>query len=160
MNKPAVIVQITGMAPLSATVYEKERLRCNACQKVFTAPSPPDVPASKYDERSASMIALLKYGCGLPFNRIERLERELGIPLPAGTQWELVKEAAGLLQPVYQELIRQAAQGSVIHNDDTRIKILDPRPRVEDEESAPGAKKKSGRGDIPRGSWLLATAIV
>lgn len=34
---PATLVRITGMAPLSAIVYEKERLRCNACGEVFTA---------------------------------------------------------------------------------------------------------------------------
>ncbi len=37
---------------------------------------------------------------------------------------ELVKQAAGLLQPVLHELIRQAAQGSVMHNDDTGMRIL------------------------------------
>jgi len=33
------------------------------------------------------MIALLKYACGLPFHRIEKLQKNLGIPLPAATQW-------------------------------------------------------------------------
>ena len=40
------------------------------------------------------MIALLKYGSGVPFNRLERLEEQLGIPLPAATQWELMEAAA------------------------------------------------------------------
>lgn len=47
------------------------------------------------------------------------------IPLPAGTQWGLVQESSVLLLPLYQELIRQAAQGTVLHNDDTTIKILE-----------------------------------
>jgi transposase len=41
----------------------------------------------KYDETTAAMIALLKYGSGMPFYRLEKLERLLGIPLPASTQW-------------------------------------------------------------------------
>ncbi len=122
---PAVLVRVTGMAPLSATVYELQRLRCNLCGQVFTAQAPQDVGQDKYDETAAAMIGLLKYGCGLPFNRLQRLEDSLGIPMPAGTQWEVVARAADLLQPAHDELIRQAAQGEVIHNDDTTAKILD-----------------------------------
>src|SRR5947199_2460539 len=65
------------------------------------------------------MIALLKYGSGLPFHRLERLQGCLGIPLPAATQWEIVKEITGVLKPAYQELIRQAAQGEVVYNDES-----------------------------------------
>lgn len=50
---------------------------------------------TKYDESAAGMIALLKYGCGLPFHRIQRLEQALAIPLPATTQWDVVQPAAG-----------------------------------------------------------------
>jgi len=28
------------------------------------------------------MVGLLKYGAGLPFNRIEKLQSSMGIPLP------------------------------------------------------------------------------
>jgi hypothetical protein len=34
----------------------------------------------------------------------------MGIPLPAATQWEVVAEAAELIKPALDELIRQAAQ--------------------------------------------------
>jgi hypothetical protein len=70
------------------------------------------------------MIALLKYGTGMPFNRMERLEGQLGMPLPAATQWELMEAAAKLIKPVLDELIRQAAQGGVMHNDDTSMRVL------------------------------------
>jgi hypothetical protein len=38
--QPAVLVRIRGMAPLAATRYELERLRCNLCGEVFTAEAP------------------------------------------------------------------------------------------------------------------------
>jgi hypothetical protein len=60
------------------------------------------------------MIAQLKYGSGTPFYRLEKMERQLGIPLPAATQWEVVEEAAELVKPARDELIRQAAQGEVV----------------------------------------------
>lgn len=124
-KKPATMVRVTGMAPLQATVYEMERLRCNLCGQIFTAEAPAGVGKEKYDLSAAVMIALLKYGCGMPFNRLERLEKELGIPLPSSTQWEEVYRLALILALVYTELISQAADGDVLHNDDTVARILD-----------------------------------
>jgi len=122
--QPAVLVRIRGMAPLVATRYELERLRCNLCGKVFTAQAPAGVGEQKYDHSATAMIALLKYACGLPFHRIEKLQKNLGIPLPAATQWELVSAAAAPLKATLHELIREAAQGEVVHNDDTTMKLL------------------------------------
>jgi transposase len=121
---PSVLVRIKGQAPIDATVYELERLRCNLCGNVFTAEAPEGVGDQKYDATAASMIALLRYGSGFPWNRLERLQDSLGIPLPAATQCEIVAEKAAELQPAYEELIRQAAQGEVLHNDDTSMRVL------------------------------------
>ena len=122
--EPSLLVRIKGQAPLGATVYEVQKLRCNLCGEIFTARTPPGVGTRKYDAESASMIALLKYGTGLPFNRLERLEGSLGIPLPAATQWEIVEGSADEIEPAQDELIRQAAQGDIFHNDDTTMKVL------------------------------------
>jgi transposase len=138
--EPATLVRVKGMAPLSATVYELDRLRCNACGGVFTAEAPAGVGGPKYDETAAAMIGLLKYGAGVPFYRLEKLEGSLGIPLPAATQWEVVAGAAGPLRPAYEELIRQAAQGEVVYNDDTTMKILEMMPS----EPEPGTKERTG----------------
>jgi hypothetical protein len=40
------------------------------------------------------------------------------------TQCEIVKETAAQIQPAGDELIRQAAQGGVVHNDDTSMRVL------------------------------------
>lgn len=123
-KEPAVRVRVWGMSPLTANVYELQRLRCGTCQELFTAAAPEGVGEEKYDETAAAMIALLKYGCGMPFYRLEQLQKALGIPLPAATQWDLVLAAAQLLTPAHAELIRQAAQGQLLHNDDTTMKVL------------------------------------
>src|SRR5690606_41618580 len=44
---PAQLVRVRGMAPLFATIYELERLRCNACGEVFTAQAPDGVGRSE-----------------------------------------------------------------------------------------------------------------
>ena len=123
-KEPRVLVRVVGQAPLAATVYELDRLRCNLCGDVFTAPEPEGIGAEKYDETTAAMIALLKYGSGMPFYRLEKLEHLLGIPLPSSTQWEIVEEAAEVIKAARDELIRQAAQGDVLHNDDTSMRVL------------------------------------
>lgn len=143
LKKPRTLVRVTGQAPLHATVYELEVLRCNLCGTVFSAKPPPGVGDKKYDATAASMIALLKYGSGLPFNRLERLEGHLGIPLPAATQWDIVNEATADLTPAVGELIRQAAQGRLMHNDDTSMQVLDLRKQI-DELEASGQTDRTG----------------
>lgn len=124
-KSPAVVVRITGQAPLSATRFELQKLRCHLCGTVFTAPLPEAAGTQKYDALAASMIALLKYGSGLPFNRLAGLQGNLEVPLPASTQWDVLQMFAPGLAPAFEELIRQAAQGEVVHNDDTTVKILE-----------------------------------
>src|ERR1700723_3077134 len=121
---PGVLVRIKGQAPIAGTVYELEKLRCNLCGDVFTAAAPEEAGQEKYDETAASMIALLRYGSGFPWYRLEGLQENLGIPLPVATQCEIAKETAVHIQPAGDELIRQAAQGGVVHNDDTSMRVL------------------------------------
>lgn len=123
-SRPAVIVHVTGGPPLGADVYEAQRLRCNPCGEVFTASLPAGVADRKYDATAGAMIALLKYGSGLPFNRLEGLQGALGVPLPASTQWDIVADAAAVVGGVFEALIDYAAGGELLHNDDTSMKIL------------------------------------
>jgi hypothetical protein len=44
------LVRIKGQAPIAATVYELEKLRCNLCGDVFTAAAPEEAGEEKYDE--------------------------------------------------------------------------------------------------------------
>ena len=124
MKVPKVVVRITGNAPIGAKVYQMQKLRCNLCGEIFIADTPADIGQEKYDAACAAMIALLKYGSGMPFYRLEQLQGSCGIPLAASTQWEIAEQMANQIYPVYPELIRQAAQGDVVYNDDTTMKIL------------------------------------
>jgi len=123
--RPGVLVRLVGQPPVGAKVYYLQKLRCNLCGKVFTAQAPKAAGAEKYDATVGSTIALLKYGSGMPFNRLERLQGTVGIPLPASTQWDIVHALAEHAEPAFEELVRQAAQGDVVYNDDTTAKILE-----------------------------------
>src|SRR5688572_16338010 len=65
-RQPKVLVRIVGQAPLAATVYEMERLRCNGCGQVFTAAGREGIDSEKYDATATAIIAQLKYGSGVP----------------------------------------------------------------------------------------------
>jgi transposase len=153
---PGVLVRITGQPPLGAKVYRLQKLRCNLCGEVFTAAAPAEAGADKYDATAGTMIGLLKYGSGLPFNRIAGLQGYLEIPLPASTQWEIVEAMAAELRPVFDELIRQAAQGDVLHNDDTTIKILELMGQQRRNEAVAG---DAAKGDDAR-TGMFTTGVV
>lgn len=95
------------MAPLTGTVYERECVRCNLCGEVFTANVPGEVGTEKYDESVSSMIAILKFGYGIPYDRLARMQKVLGIPMPASTQYEILEERATPLKPIHKEMFRR-----------------------------------------------------
>jgi transposase len=79
------LVTVVGQPPLAASLYELQRLRCRLCDAMFTAALPEQAGPHKYDESCASMIALLRYGSGVPFFRLEGLQASLHVPLPDAT---------------------------------------------------------------------------
>ena len=126
-KSPALALRIVGTPPISATGYAMARLRCDTCGQVFTAPTPPEAGTQKYDPSVGVTVALLRYGCGMPHYRLARLQQSLGVPLPESTQWELMQPLFAQTQPVWEELIAQAANAPLIHHDDTPMRILDLR---------------------------------
>ena len=119
------LLWLEGRAPVAATLYECQSMRCSACGTVFAASPPGEAAEKKYHESVGSMIALFRYGNGMPFYRLQQLQRSMGIPLPASVQWQLVRQKAQALQPLYQALMHFAAQGTLFHVDDTSVKILE-----------------------------------
>jgi len=124
LNQSGVLIRFVGQAPIRATIYDLQKLRCQLCGKLFTAEPPAEAGQRKYDATVGSLIGLLKYGHGFPFYRFAQMQDHLDVPLAASTQWEIVALAAESYLPVYEELIRQAAQGELVMNDDTTAKIL------------------------------------
>ena len=155
---PGVLVRITGQPPLAAKIYQLQKLRCHLCGQVFTAAAPEEAGEQKYDATAGSMIGLLKYGSGLPFNRLDGLQGDLGVPLPASTQWDIVQAVAASLAPAFAELIRQAAQGEVLHNDDTTVKILELMGERGRQEALAGAAGDAS--DADERSGLYTSGVV
>jgi transposase len=154
LKDPAPIVRIFGNAPLAATCWDCDRLRCGACGLVFTAPAPQEAQGPKYDETAASMIELLHYGTGMPLNRLDHLQQNLQTPLPSSTQWDVINQSVEMVRPAFNELVRLGAQGQVLHNDDSYMRILQFMGKRRAELLA------NGKLPDPDRTGLFTTAIV
>ena len=119
-----VEMRIDGHALLSAVRHELEKLRCSACGEVFTAPPPAAAGTEKYSPRARAVIVLGRYYLGLPFYRLEQYQALVGVPVADATQWELAERVADCAYPVFEQLEALAAQGEVIFQDDTHVRIL------------------------------------
>jgi len=132
-KQPVVAVHVQAQPPVGATVYEMEQLRCDTCGELFTAPTPPEAGAEKYDPSVGVMVGMMRYGSGLPFYRLERLQWSLGVPLPSSVQWEQVERVARSLEPIFDQLICLAAQSSLVCNDDTTMRVGALRQQIQAE---------------------------
>jgi transposase len=121
---PGIEMRLDGNALLSAVRYELEKLRCSACGQVFTAPLPAEAGAEKYSARARAVLALGRYYLGVPLYRLEGYQALVGVPVPDATQWDQIERVADCAYPVFKHLERLAAQGEVIYQDDTPVRIL------------------------------------
>jgi transposase len=140
-GRPGVVLRLVGQPPVGAKVYSLQKLRCNLCGDLFTAPLPDGVGREKRDATVGSMIALLRYGTGMPLNRAGTLQANLGIPLPASTQWDIVADQAQRAEPVFEELARQAA----LAEETTASTGAKPGSAVEDSGDDSAKKSKAQR---------------
>jgi transposase len=125
-------IHLTGHPPISAHLYEFERLRCNCCGKIFSASPPEGMPLEKYHPSAIVTVSLTKYSLGLPFNRLEGFQANLGVPLPSSTQWEMVDHMCRTAHPAYEVLCRRGANAELFHNDDTGARILSILKEIEE----------------------------
>ncbi len=139
---PGPLIRFFGTAPIQASIYLLEKLRCNLCGQIFTAQKPAEAGEQKYDETATATIAVSKYGGGLPFNRLENLQQNCGIPLPASTQWDIVDAGAETLKPGYLELLRQGAQSDIIYQDDTTNRVLSLNKGGKGDDTNKAGKRK------------------
>lgn len=121
---PGVEIRIDGHALLSAMRYELHKLRCSACGQIFTAPLPREAGVEKYSPRARAVLVVGRYYLGLPFYRIEGYQAMLGVPVPDATQWDQIERVGDCCYVVFELLETLAAQGELIHQDDTSVRIL------------------------------------
>jgi transposase len=132
-RKPTVAIAIKAQPPIGACIHEMEQLRCDTCGQLFTAPTPPEAGKEKYDPSVGVMVGLMRYGSGMPFYRLERMQKSLGVPLPSSVQWEQVDRVTRDLEPVFDHLIYLAAQSALVFSDDTTMRVSALRKEIQKE---------------------------
>jgi transposase len=119
-------IHVKGSAPLNATVFVQQKLRCSGCGEITTADLPDEVKnKERYDETAVATVSILKYNMGVPFHRLARIQKLTGVPCPESTQWDIVEGAGDNLHPIYNLFLKMAANSALLHVDDTKVKILD-----------------------------------
>ena len=121
---PGRQIRIDGHALLSALRYELQKLRCSACGQMFTAPLPPEAGVAKYSPRARAVLAVSRCYLGVPLYRLQGYQAMLGVPVSDSTQWDQIEKVGDCSYPVFAHLERLAAQGDLIHQDDTSVRIL------------------------------------
>ena len=121
---PGVDIRLDGHALLSAVRYLLEKFRCSACGQVFTAAAPAEAGADKYSTRARAVLVLGRYYLGVPLYRLEGYQAMVGVPVSDATQWDQIERVADCAYPVFAQLQILAAQGEVIYQDDTHVRIL------------------------------------
>ena len=142
LKVPARLIRIVAQPLFQATLYELERLRCALCGALFTAPAPAEAGTSKYDPSVGTMLAVMRYGAGQPMYRMDKWQTHFGVPLPASTQWELIEAASATPALVYDALIDVAAQGRLLHHDDTTMRVQSLRQQLTQQPQE--GKKRTG----------------
>jgi len=117
-------MRLDGHALLTAIRDELEKLRCSACGQVFTAASPAEAGAEQYSARTRAVLVLGRYYLGVPLYRLEGYQAMVGVPVSDATQWDQIERVADCAYPVFEQLQTQVAQGEVIAQDDTHVRIL------------------------------------
>jgi hypothetical protein len=121
---PSKAVELAASAPIQAAVYECQVLRCGSCQQTFTAPLPPQANGTKYHSSVDAVLAVMRYGLGMPHHRLAQWQSWAGVPFPASSQFQRVEAMADAVLPVLRHLEALAANRPLIHSDDTGARIL------------------------------------
>ena len=99
LTEPARFLRVFGQPILGATCWDCQRLRCSTCGDVHTARAPAEAQGPKFDETAVAMLALSRYSVGLPHHRLEQLQRNMKLPVPSSTQWEVLHPTTGSRGP-------------------------------------------------------------
>ncbi len=121
---PGVEIRIDGHGLLSAIRYALQKLRCSACGEIFTASLPTEAGGAKYSARARAVLAIGRYDLGLPLYRLQNYQAMLGVPVADATQWDQIEQVGDCSYVVFAYLETLAAQGELIYQDDTSVRML------------------------------------
>lgn len=154
---PAVLLRVTGNAPLSCHKHVAEQYRCNGCGEIYTASLPEHVTADgprdqQYGYSARSALCIGKYFAGSPFYRQEHINGLLGMSISASTIFDQCEKVANALNPIFKAIKRTAADATLFYLDDTTNRILEQKPVMK--------KSRDGRERLRSGIYTSAVLAI
>jgi len=137
--------------------YELEKLRCSACGQVFTAKVPDEAGAEQDSPRARAVLALGRSYVGLPLYRVEGYQAMLGVPVADATQWDQIERVADCGSGVCAHLECLAAQGELMYQDDTPVRILS---LIKEHHQAQAHAEAQGVSQSKERTGMYTTALV
>jgi transposase len=123
------VTELLEYVPSSFKVIQlvRPKLSCRACETIVQAPLPSfPIERGRPGPGLLAHIAVAKYADGLPLYRQSAIYAREGIDLDRSTLADWVGRMAALLDPLVQAIGRYVCAGSVLHADDTTVKVLAP----------------------------------
>ena len=159
------MLRITGKAPYEATQHITERLRCNSCLHVYTAPLPESVledgdANQKYGYSARSLMVIDKFYTGTPYYHQSNLADIFGYSISASTIFDQCEHVCNDVMPVYYTMQNLAADAMNFLIDDTHHRILDQKPQMLEVIAKPDAhtnedSKKSQKTSLRKGVFAV-----
>lgn len=117
---------------------------------------PKEALGPKATPSAAANIALMKYGGGFPFYRLSKIQEYLKTPISPSAIWRMLDSLYEIAVIIWNEIRRQAAQGEIIHNDDTTNKVLALMPKRKDKDPVTKKTKEKGKRKAIYTSGILS----
>lgn len=147
--EPASLLRITGNSPFVPMHHLSEKVRCNTCGLFVTAELPASVKADggsdqKYGFSARSLMAINKYFAGNPFFRQSSVQELLGVSITASTIFDQCEYLGNDLFPVFELMLKVAADAQGYQIDDTTNRILDQKPIEKKRRNSDKMRMRSG----------------
>ena len=116
--------------PASFKVIEHVRIKyaCKRCEEhvAIAAKAPQPIEKGLAGPGLLAHLIVSKYGDHTPLYRQEDIFMRYGVCIRRSTQCGWLAGAADLIQPLYDRMIQRTLESSIVHTDDTTVKMLDP----------------------------------
>ena len=122
---PTFALSFSGICPIQPESHECRHLRCNKCQQRYSTKPAKKAARERHQPSAISAVALWKYGCGFPFNRMSAMLGYYGVSLAPTTLFEMSLKGAKAVLPVFVEFLKQGAQAEKMGSDDSKVVILE-----------------------------------
>ena len=142
------VTELLEYVPSSFKVIQlvRPKLSCRACETIVQAPLPSlPIERGRPGPGLLAHVAVAKYADGLPLYRQSAIYAREGIDLDRSTLADWVGRMAALLDPLVQAIGRHVCAGSVLHADDTTVKVLAPGTGTDQDRAIVGRGARRAR---------------